>query len=160
MNDYVLTLLIDIIFDEKNYKSIMSSVNKKIAEAVISNSNQIISIKNKLVQIDASLNKLTDSLLIANNSQTIIDKITELESKQKCLNEELNKLENYKPVAVTPDDVDAVKRKFKKYLLKNDLVMCRKFIRGFVQEIIVYRDYIEVVLKTSAEHKKEDKKTA
>ena len=160
LNDYVLTLLIDIIFDEKNYKSIMSSVNKKIAEAVISNSNQIISIKNKLVQIDASLNKLTDSLLIANNSQTIIDKITELESKQKCLNEELNKLENYKPVAVTPDDVNAVKRKFKKYLLKNDLVMCRKFIRDFVQEIIVYRDYTEVVLITSAEHKKEDRKTA
>lgn len=156
LNDYVLTLLIDIIFDEKNYKSIMSSVNKKIAEAVISNSNQIISIKNKLVQIDFSLNKLTDSLLIANNSQAIIDKITELENKQKCLNEELNKLENYKPVAITPDDVDAVKRKFKKYLLKNDLVMCRKFIRGFVQEIIVYRDYIEVVLKTSAE----DRKTA
>ena len=38
--------------------------------------------------------------------------------------------------------------------------MCRKFIRGFVQEIIVYRDYIEVVLKTSAERKKEDRKTA
>ena len=76
------------------------------------------------------------------------------------MNEELNKLENYKPVAVTSDDVDTVKRKFKRYLLKNDLVMCRKFIRDFVQEIIVYRDYTEVVLKTSAEHKKEDKKTA
>jgi len=160
LNDYVLTLLTDIIFDDNNYKSIMSSVNKKIAEAVIGNSNQIISIKNKLIQVDASLNKLTDSLLIANDSQAIIDKISELENKRLCLDEELNRLENYKPVAITADDVDTVKRKFKKYLLKNDLVLCRKFIREFVQEIVVYRESVEVVLKTSAEHKKEDRKTA
>ena len=33
LNDYVLTLLIDIIFDEKNYRSIIKSINKKFSKS-------------------------------------------------------------------------------------------------------------------------------
>ena len=38
---------------------------------------------------------------------------------------------------------------FKKYILKYDLPMFRKFIRTFVDRIDVYYDRVEVKLKTS-----------
>lgn len=159
LNDYVLTLLVDIIFDKKNYNSILNSINKKFAKYNNTNSEKIISIKNTLVQTDSSLNKLADSLL-TNNSQTILNKITELEKKKDDLNKKLLKAENYTPAVITADDIDKVKQKFKKYILKNDLLICRKFINSFVEKIVIYRDYIEVILKTSSEHKKDDRKTA
>jgi len=60
----------------------------------------------------------------------------------------------------TMDDIDRVKKVFKKYMLKKDSIVCRKLIRDFVDEIVVYEDHIDVVLKTSKDVPKEETNAA
>ncbi len=39
--------------------------------------------------------------------------------------------------------------KFKDYVKEKNIVECKKFIKSFVDKVIVYRDYIEVVFKVN-----------
>lgn len=160
LNDFVLTMLTDIVFNRNNYESIINRLNSKLMKNGKNNTRQIIIIKNKLVQIESALIKLTDYLINCHDSSAVTDKINSLEEEKEMLLRRLDNLENYTPALFTGNDLDNVKRAFKKYILKYDSVMCRKFIRSFVESIIIYEDKVEVVLKTSAEHKKEHRKTA
>ena len=60
----------------------------------------------------------------------------------------LDEVENNKDKPFDNDDIDEVKNKFKAYMLKRDSLICRKLIRTFVEKIVVYRDKIEVIIKT------------
>ena len=154
LNDFVLDLLINIIFDKKNYSRIMKALNEKIDKRNAISTDKKKSIRNEITQIDFAINKLTDALIQSNNLEMLTDKIKELENKKIHLN---NEYESYNSVAkkVNKDEINQVKKKFKKYLLKKDLPVCRKLIRSFVDEIVVYNDRVEITLKTSSEHKKE-----
>ncbi len=160
LNDFVLTMLTDIVFDCINYDSIIGRLNSKLWEESKNITRQKIIIKNKLVQVESALIKLTDYLIDCNDSSAVIKRINSLEEEKKMLIRRLEKLENYTPTQFTENDLDNVKKKFKIYLLKYDSVMCRKFIRSFVDSITIYDDKIEVILKTSKEHKKEYRKIA
>ncbi len=160
LNDFVLTMLTDIVFNRKNYENIINRLNSKLWKENNSITRQKIMIKNKLVQIESALIKLTDNLINCQDSSAVTEKINYLEEEREMLKLKLRKLENYTTTQFTENDLDRVKETFKKYLMKYDNVMCRKFIRSFVDKIIVYEDRVEIVLKTSAEHKKEQRKTA
>lgn len=154
LDNYVIDLLTNIIFDEKNYKYIIKALNKKLNKAKSKNSTDIIRIKNELNQLDFSINKLTSALEKADSSEAIINKLIALEKKKMTLENKYDYYKNYKPKAVNSDDIDNTKKIFKEFMLKHDLPMCRKLIRSFVKEIVVYRDKVEVTIKTSEEHKK------
>lgn len=160
LNDFVLDLLIDIIFDKKNYNRIMKALNEKIDKRNAKASNKKKSIKNEITQLDFAISKLTDALMQSDNLSSLTDKLAELENKKIALNNKYEYYNNYKADNVTSDEIDKVKKLFKKYLLKKDLLVCRKLIRSFVDKIIVYDDRVEVVIKTSLEHRKEHTKSA
>lgn len=160
LNDFVLDLLLDIIFDEKNYRRIMKALNEKIEKRNAMSVNKKKSIKNEITQLDIAINKLTDALIQSDNLESLTDKLKQLENKKIALNNKYEYYNNYKADSVTSDEIDKVKKLFKNYLLKKDLLVCRKLIRSFVDEIIVYHDRVEITIKTSLEHKKEHNKSA
>ncbi len=155
----MLNLLIDIIFDKKNYSRILKALNEKIDKRNAISTDKKKSISNEITQLDFAINKITDALIQSDNLGLLTDKIKEYENRKIHLNKEY---ESYSNVAkkVTKDDINQVNKKFKKYLLKKDLPVCRKLIRSFVDEIIVYNDRVEITLKTSSEHRKEHSKSA
>lgn len=159
LNDFVLDLLTDIIFDSKNHKRIITAIDEKIYRINNKSSNKKKCIKNEITQLDFAINKLTDVIIQSDNIDGLTDKLKDLEKKRAHLE---NK---YKDCDITEDkiskeELNKVKKKFKKYLLKKDLPVCRKLIRSFVDEIVVYNDRVEITLKTASEHRKEDRKTA
>jgi len=151
LDDFVLTKLIDMIFAKRNCKGILDSINRKMKREVERNSKQIVRLKNKIVQVDASINKLIEALTKTENSSAITDRIAELEKEKATLENKVTELENFETMLFCNDDIEVVKRKFKSFLLKKDLLMCRKFIRSYVEKIVIYHDEIEVVFKTTKE---------
>ncbi len=149
INDYVLKLLTDIIFDEKNYKSIQNAINKKLKKESKTIQYKKSEVKNKITQLDFQLLKLTDTLIKANDVQSIIDRIEALEDEKLALENEYEYYCSYVPKKVSSDDIEEVRKLFTKYLLKKDTPFCRKLIHSFVDRIVVYPDYFEVVVKTA-----------
>ena len=148
INDYVLTLLEDIIFNSDRYDDILSALNCKLKKVNNRKKNSVIEIQNKITNNDAKIKKLTDLLVESVNSQAIVDKIKILEQEKTVLIRKLDEVENNKDKPFDNDDIDEVKNKFKAYMLKRDILICRKLIRTFVEKIVVYRDKIEVIIKT------------
>ena len=159
LNDFVLDLLIDIIFATQNYKRIIKAVNEKIDKTKGKSANKKKGIKNEITQLNIAINKLTEVLIKSDNIDGLTDKLKDLEKKRTRLE---NKYKGYDKTEdkITKAELNKVKIKFKKYLLKKDLPVCRKLIRSFIDEIVVYNDKVEVVVKTSSEHRKEHKKSA
>ncbi|WP_434799199.1 hypothetical protein [Terrisporobacter vanillatitrophus] len=48
-------------------------------------------------------------------------------------------------VDITEDQIRSMFGKFKEFILTRNLPECKKFISDYVKEVIVYRDYIEVI---------------
>lgn len=148
INDFVLTQLRDIIFNSIRYDDILKVLNRKLAKNRDNNKNRIIKMKNDINNNAASIRKLTDLLVESDNSEAIIDKIKELEANKAVLESKLDELENNKDEPFDINDMDNVKQKFNAYLKKIDRPMCRKMIRAFIDRIDVYKDRIEVTIKT------------
>ena len=159
LNDFVLDLLVDIIFAPKNYKRIIKAVNEKIDKNNSEFANKKKGIKNEIAQLNFAVNKITDALIQSDNIGGLTEKLKDLEKKRIRLE---NKYKDYgkKEDKITKAELNKIKKKFKKYLSKKDLPVCRKLIRSFVDEIVVYNDRVEVVVKTSSEHRKENSKSA
>lgn len=147
LNNFVLKKLKQIIFKESNYPTLLKLINKKVKKAKRENKNTIISLKNKLIQINGAIDKLTEELTNS-NSKSVSEKILQKEKEKAKLERLLEKAENQTFDLYEIDDIPAIKKKFKKYLLKKDKPFCRAFIRSFVDKIVVTNDEIEVILKT------------
>ncbi|MBO5408437.1 MAG: hypothetical protein J6A61_03405, partial [Clostridia bacterium] len=154
IDDFVVTKLMEIVFDKRNYTYILEALNRKIEKTAYDNKNKMIKVKNRLVQVETSLNKLTKALLEAENLSAITSKIAEIEKEKEKFEKKIAELETYEPVFFKKNDIDDVKAKFKSYLLNKDLLVCRKFIRSYVDRIVVCDDCIEVILKTKDENLK------
>lgn len=153
LNDFVLDMLIDIIFYKKNYKNILKRLNKKLKKDNDKIKNVIISLKNELVQKNSVIEKMYNSLSEDSFIDVKLEAINRLEEEKEKLQNKINNYEQNKEQEFTFNDINEVKKKFKKFLLKKDLIICRKFIRSFVEVIYIYEDIIEVVLKTSKSSK-------
>ena len=149
INYFVLDMLTNEIFSQKNYERMLSAFNAKYKKSFQDSKSEIISSKNELVQFDGKLNKLTDLLIESDNPQSLLDKIQKLETDKEKLLKKINNLESLTYIPVSGYDIDMARKYFKKYILKYDLPMFRKFIRTFVDRIDVYYDRAEVKLKTS-----------
>ena len=151
INNFVLDILIDRIFTKTNTEIMLSAFNKKYDKLYEKNKNEIIKLKNKLVYIDSNINKLTDILTGNKNLSSVIDRIHKLEQDKDNLTKEIKYLTDYTYKAIDNTDINNAKKYFKKYLLKYDRLICRKFIRSFIDRIDVYNDRIEVTFKNSDE---------
>jgi len=160
LNDLVLTKIMDTIFTEKHIKSIIKKLNWHEKKKASEKTNKVISLQNKITKINAGLMNLTNAIAEEGSSKTLLDSLTQLENEKAELEAKVKKAKEAKIREYTKDDINRVKRVFKKYMLKKDSIACRKFIREFIDEIVVYEDRIDVVLKTSKDVPKEDTQAA
>jgi len=147
LNNFVLKKLKQLIFKESNYPTLLKLINKKVKKAKKENKNKIISMKNKLIQVDGAINKLTEELTNS-NSKSISEKILQKEMEKAKLEKLIEEAENKTFDLYEMEDVVTIKKRFVKYMLKTDKPFCRAFIRSFVEQIVVTNNEIEVILKT------------
>lgn len=52
-------------------------------------------------------------------------------------------------VDITKDQIKSMFAKFKDFVLTRNLLECKKFISDYIKEIIIYRDYVEVIFSVA-----------
>ena len=79
----------------------------------------------------------------------IKDKLDELEQVKLNLDLKINELSiesnGVESVIITEEQIRSMFGKFKVFVLTRNLPECKKFISQYIKEVIIYKDYVEVI---------------
>ena len=77
------------------------------------------------------------------------DKLDELEQIKTNLEIRLVELKlensNSEAINITEEQIKDMFSKFREYVLTRNLPECKKFISQYIKEVIIYKDYVEVI---------------
>ena len=148
---YVLDELYKQIFNDRAIKYIVRGVNTKIQNMNKQNGANIIQLEKEINRCQTQIDNILNAI-----KQGIYDDSVSLELKslrerkneiQLALNNESKRVEINS--VITEDMVRDTLYKFKDYVREKNIAECKKFIKSFVDKVIVYRDYIEVIFKVN-----------
>lgn len=151
IEEYVIDKL-DKMLSEVNLNKIID----EICEEALKENNEIPdtikAIKTELTLTDGQLNNATDFVLNGIKSQTIIDKINELERKKNTLIDKLHYLERrMESVKIDKHAIYNYLSKFKNMKAKSDEIK-KKAINTFVKEIVVSEGKIDISWEVTADN--------
>ena len=156
LNDYILTLISDMIFDNRYKEVILRKLNDKLKKRIKENTNKMVSYKNAMKYKQASLEHLK-KMVGYNEDEKLKKEYLALETEIDEYNKLIAECNSYDKRLLTDDDFIKIKKYFKKYMTNCSSLVCRKLIRSMIREIIIYHDKIEVLLTTSADEMIEKK---
>ena len=109
----------------------------------------INSLKNKLTKVNKEIENILNAIMswIVNNM--LKDKLDELEQVKLNLDLKINELSMEKTdgeeVLITEEQIRNMFGRFKEFVLTRNLPECKRFIGDYVKEVLVYKDYVEVI---------------
>ena len=133
-----ITELLKEILNEESITSITQKVNEKLRESQDSQSGESQRIRKELHEVEKKLDNATELQLMGDFSETIRQKVKELEARKKALQEQLNNL--------TPDqfkEIKVSKAQVKPYLknllstLNSDVPRARQILDKLISGITV-----------------------
>lgn len=149
IEDYVLQELSNKIFNDKAIKFITRGINNKIQQLNKENLGRMDVAKKNIERIDKQISNILEAI-----KRGVYDESFEEELRR--LREEKNvhsmNLDAQHVVVESINDVseDSVRRSledFKAFIKSSNKEECKRFIKTFVDKVLVYRDYIEVYFK-------------
>ena len=140
----VLSKLSDYIFDE----SIIVQIHEAYQEYLLEQNSDAISHKNdiskRLKEIDAEIANVI-KVITKTGSEALSEKLSELETEKKQLDFSITKItKEHKIQDVSIDDLRKSFKKAKQLFLKGELKTTKKLIELYVDNVIIYDDYIEL----------------
>ena len=77
------------------------------------------------------------------------EKLDELEQVKLNLDLKMSELKRENKeidtVGVTEDQIRAMFSQFRKFVIQRNIPECKKFIGDYIKEVIIYKDYIDVI---------------
>ena len=143
----VLSKLSDYIFHE----SIIEQLHEAYQEYLLEQNSDAISHKNdiskRLKEIDAEIANVI-KVITKTGSDALSEKLSELETEKKQLDFSITKItKEHKIQDVSIDDLRKSFKKAKQLFLKGELKTTKKLIELYVDNVIIYDDYIELRVK-------------
>jgi len=147
IEDYVLTELENFLVNDEVASSIVENVNKYVDQENNVYKEKLSYIKKEVTTIDGQIGNIIKAVMDGFSSEELKTKLDELKKEKGRL--EIEKIKYSKEVTAPEIDVKTVREKLnhlREYVKTRNLPECRKLIKDFVKEVIVYEDHVEVKL--------------
>ena len=147
IEDYVLTELENFLVNDEVASSIVENVNKYVDQENNVYIEKLSYIKKEVTTIDGQIGNIIKAVMDGFSSEELKTKLDELKKEKGRL--EIEKIKYSKEVTAPEIDVKTVREKLnhlREYVKTRNLPECRKLIKDFVKEVIVYEDHVEVKL--------------
>ena len=141
----VLNLLADIVFDEKIVPKIYERYKKLVFEDTKKVNDNLKRLKQRLEEIEKSIKNILKAIEVS-ESTILLDRLEELEKEKGMVNEKIKGQE----AQTKPEEFDfeLVKNTFneaKKLFKKGSLQETKQLIGMFLDKVVVHEDRIEVI---------------
>lgn len=150
IEEYVLSELERKIFNDKAITYIAEGINKNLQKQNKADDEKKVVFVKQLDEVEGQINNIVTAITNGFVQEEFKAKMDELKKRKIELEAKLSEIEA-KDInqIVTEADVRSLLSNFSGYVISRNVPECKKFIRDFVKEVIVYKEHIEVIFNVS-----------
>lgn len=150
IEEYILSELERKIFNDKAITYIAEGINKNLQKQNNADVEKKAVLIKQIDEVEGQINNIVTAITNGFVQEEFKAKMDELKSSKSELEAKLSEIEA-KDInkIVTEADVRSLLSNFSGYVISRNIPECKKFIRDFVKEVIVYKEHIEVIFNVS-----------
>lgn len=150
IEEYVLSELERKIFNDKAISYIADGINKNLQKQNNVDVEKKIVLSKQMEEVESQINNIVTAITNGFVQEEFKVKMDELKKRKVDIEFKLLEIEA-KDInqMVTEADVRNLLRDFSGYVISRNVPECKKFIRDFVKEVIVYKEHVEVIFNVS-----------
>lgn len=148
LEEYILSELERRLLSDEVIPEIVKHVNAKLVREEKQEEDRLQALQAKLEQTDKEINNIINAIMEGMNSQALKDKMNQLEVIKVNLEAEIvvigSEAKQEVVTEITEEQVKEMVADMKQYVMERDLPQCKQLIKDFVEEVVVYKDHVEV----------------
>lgn len=150
VEEYVLSELERKIFNDEAITYLTKGINDNLRkqECIDDDKKSILLKESK--DIEGQINNIVNAISQGFVQEEFKERMEELKKRKVEIELKLSEIEAREVTkVVTEADVRALLSDFSGYVISRNIPECKKFIRDFVKEVVVYKDHIEVTFNVA-----------
>ncbi|NOW88096.1 hypothetical protein BCD91_000119 [Clostridium beijerinckii] len=138
------------IFNDKAITYIAEGINKNLQKQNKADDEKKVVLLKQIDEVEGQISNIVTAITNGFVQEEFKSKMDELKNSKSELEAKLSEIEA-KDInqIVTEADVRRLLSNFSGYVISRNVPECKKFIRDFVKEVIVYKEHIEVIFNVS-----------
>ena len=149
LEEFILNELEKHVLNDSAIPVLAKEINKKLKLKTNNNEEQLKNIEDKLEKTNKEIQNILNAIMSGIVNNMLKDKLDELEQIKTNLEIRLVELKmensNSEAINITEEQIKDMFSKFREYVLTRNLPECKKFISQYIKEVIIYKDYVEVI---------------
>ena len=149
LETFILQELEKNILNDDAIPVLSKALNEKLKESNDNNAELLKSLENKLEKVNKEINNVLNAIMNGIVNSMLKEKLDELEQVKLNLDLKMSELKRENKeidtVGVTEDQIRAMFSQFRKFVMERNIPECKKFIGDYIKEVIIYKDYIDVI---------------
>ena len=149
LETFILQELEKNILNDDAIPVLSKALNEKLKESNDNNAELLKNLENKLEKVNKEINNILNAIMNGIVNSMLKEKLDELEQVKLNLDLKMSELKRENKeidtVGVTEDQIRAMFSQFRKFVIQRNIPECKKFIGDYIKEVIIYKDYIDVI---------------
>ena len=149
LETFILQELEKNILNDNAIPALSKALNEKLKVSNDNNVELLKSLENKLDKVNKEINNILNAIMNGIVNNMLKDKLDELEQVKLNLDLKMSELriehKDIDTLGVTEDQIRGMFSKFREFVIDRNIPECKKFIGDYIKEVIIYKDYIEVI---------------
>lgn len=150
VEEYVLSELERKIFNDEAIKILTEGINKNLRNQIKIDDDKKAVLLKEVNDIDSQINNIVNAITQGFVQEEFKEKMDQLKKRKADVQDKLSEIEAREVnKVVTEADVRNLLSDFSGYVMSRNIPECKKFIRDFVKEVVVFKDHIEVTFNVA-----------
>ncbi len=151
LEEYILTEMERVIFSDTAINYLVKELSKFSNSKSKQMQDELKFTKNKLSKIEKDIENILLAVAEGNRHASLMDRLSKLEEEKESLVIEIeeSKLSYSGTEPITASYLKKIFKEHKKILEQRDKELIKKFISLYVEKVLVFEDYVDVVFKLS-----------
>ncbi|WP_394886010.1 recombinase family protein [Clostridium butyricum] len=151
LEEYIITEMEKVIFSDQAMNYLVKELSKFSNSKSKQMQDELKFTKNKLSKIEKDIENILLAVAEGNRHASLMDRLSKLEEEKESLVIEIEetKLSYPETELITASYLKKIFKEHKKILEQRDKHLIKKFITLYVEKVMVFEDYVDVVFKLS-----------
>lgn len=151
LEQFVLSEMQRLIFNDSAIPKLVEKLNDYQTQRTARDSADTEVVRAKVADIDRQIGNIIGAIASGFSQPEFRQKMVELEERKAACEGQLTEISVPAEVpVVTEDTLRRLFSMFREFVVERNIPECKKFVRSFVDRVIVFHDRVEVVLRVSA----------
>src|SRR5665647_941842 len=146
--NYVINILQEQIFNDDVIPQLVKELNDYQNSLIDGNKEEIDRLNIKVFEVSKQIDNIVLAISNGFNQSSFLDKMESLEEQKLNFDIQLKELQpKQQKTVITEEILRQLFSMFKDFVAEKTIPEIKKFIQSYVDKVIVYNDYVDVIFK-------------